>query len=356
MCLTDDGLLYTGSEKAWPFAQQARPCPRGHNLQVEGDNGGPLFMKIVGENVAGRARIAVEYETRALTLIIDDEERVVGLVVRQNQRELNVRARGGVVLCAGGFVMNDEMLRKYAPMLTVGTQPIGNPGDTGTGILMGMAVGGAAINMHEGFISLPFYPPASMTSGIIINDKGQRFINEDVYHGRLGAFALRQQAERLYFIVTTELYGDYEKVSYLGAPVAGTGESVSELEAELGLRSGALEHTLALYNEDCAAGEDTLFHKAPEWLTPLEPPLVALDLTPGRGAFVPYFTLGGLDTLPTGEVVNAQREVIPGLFAAGRTACGVVRRAEGYSSGMSVGDASFSGRLAGRQAAASRAD
>jgi succinate dehydrogenase/fumarate reductase flavoprotein subunit len=219
---------------------------------------------------------------------------------------------------------------------------------------MGMAAGGAAINMHEGFISLPFYPPASMTSGIIINDRGQRFINEDVYHGRLGAFALRQQAERIYFIVTTELYGDYEKVSYLGAPVAGTGESVSELEVELGLRSGTLQQTLALYNEDCAAGEDTLFHKAPEWLKPLEPPLVALDLTPGRGAFVPYFTLGGLDTLPTGEVGNAQREVIPGLFAAGRTACGVVRRAEGYSSGMSVGDASFSGRLAGRQAAAAR--
>ena len=79
---------------------------------------------------------------------------------------------------------------------------------------------------------------------------------------------------------------------------------------------------------------------------------MALDITPGRGAFLPYFTLGGLDTLPTGEVVNPQREVIPGLYAAGRTACGVVRRAEGYSSGMSVGDASFSGRMAGKQAAA----
>jgi 3-oxo-5alpha-steroid 4-dehydrogenase len=78
---------------------------------------------------------------------------------------------------------------------------------------------------------------------------------------------------------------------------------------------------------------------------------VALDITPGRGTFLPYFTLGGLDTLPTGEVVDPQREVIPGLYAAGRTACGVVRRAEGYSSGMSVGDASFSGRLAGKQAA-----
>jgi len=354
MCLTDDGLLYTGSEKAYPFAQQAKPCPRGHNLYVEGDNGGPLFMKIITDNVEQREAINVEYETRALTLIVDDDDRVVGLVVRQNQQELNVRARQGVLLCAGGFVMNDDMVRKYAPMLTAGTEPIGNPGDTGTGIMMGMSVGAAAINMHEGFISLPYYPPASMTRGIVINDKGQRFINEDVYHGRLGAFALRQQSERIYFILTVDQYGDYERVSYMGAQVAGTGETVEELEEELGLRQGSLQQTLRVYNEDCNRGEDTQCHKATEWLEPLQPPLVALDVTPGRGPFVPYFTLGGLDTLPSGEVVDAQRQVIPGLYAAGRTACGVVRRAEGYSSGMSVGDATFSGRMAGRQVAAAQ--
>jgi 3-oxo-5alpha-steroid 4-dehydrogenase len=272
-------------------------------------------------------------------------------VVRQNQQELNVRARQGVILCAGGFVMNEEMVRKYAPMLSAGNTPIGNPGDTGTGIMMGMSVGGAAINMHEGFITLPYYPPASMTKGIVINDQGQRFINEDVYHGRLGAFALRQQSDRIYFILTVEQYGDYERVSYMGAEVAGTGETVQELEEELGLRKGTLQQTVTLYNEDCAAGEDTQCHKAAEWLEPLQTPLVALDITPGRGSFVPFFTLGGLDTLPTGEVVDPQRHVIRGLYAAGRTACGVVRRAEGYSSGMSVGDASFSGRLAGKQVA-----
>lgn len=352
MCLTDDGLLYTGSEKAYPYAQQAKPCPRGHNLQVEGDNGGPLFMQIVTDNVTNRDAITVEYESRALTLIVDDEDRVVGLVIRQNQQEINVRAHQGVILCAGGFVMNEDMLRKYAPMLSAGTEPIGNPGDTGSGILMGISVGGAAVNMHEGFISLPYYPPANMTKGIVIDDKGQRFINEDVYHGRLGAFAVRQPSERIYFIVTVEQYGDYERVSYLGAQVAGTGETVAELELELGLRQGTLQQTLSVYNEDCVNGEDTICHKAAEWLEPLKPPLVALDITPGRGAFVPYFTLGGLDTLPTGEVVNPNRQVIPGLYAAGRTACGVVRRAEGYSSGMSVGDATYSGRMAGKRAAA----
>ena len=352
MCLTDDGLLYTGSEKAYPFSEHAKPAPRGHNLYVEGDNGGPMFMKIVTENVEKREQITINYETRVLCLVVDDDNAVVGLVIRQDQKEYTVRVHKGVILCAGGFVMNEDMLAKYAPKLLSGNNAIGNPGDTGTGIMMGMSVGAAAINMHEGFISIPYYPPATITSGILVNDKGQRFINEDVYHSRLGQAVLNDPGDRFYFILTVEQYGDYEKMNYMGAGIAGTGETPEELEGELGLRKGTLQNSIAIYNEDVANGDDTQFHKAAEWLQPLAPPLVALDVTPGRGVFVPMFTLGGLDTLPTGEVVNPQRDVITGLYAAGRTACGIVRRADGYSSGMSVGDATFSGRLAGRQAAA----
>ena len=217
---------------------------------------------------------------------------------------------------------------------------------------MGMSVGAAAINMHEGFISVPYYPPESITRGILVNNKAQRVINEDVYHSRLGNAILNDGSERCYFIVTVDQYGDYEKMNFMGADVVGTGETVAELEEELGLPEGSLQSTVELYNKFAAQGEDPFFHKAAQWLEVLEPPLVALDVTPGRGAFWPYFTLGGLDTLVNGEVVTAEREPIPGLYAAGRTACGVVRRAEGYSSGMSVGDATFSGRLAGKAVAA----
>jgi predicted oxidoreductase len=113
-----------------------------------------------------------------------------------------------------------------------------------------------------------------------------------------------------------------------------------------------LQHTISYYNEHAARGEDPLFHKDKEWLKPLEGPLAALDCTLGRGAFWPCFTLGGLDTQPTGEVLTAEGEVIPGLYAAGRTACGIPRTGAGYGSGMSVGDASFFGRMAGKAAAA----
>jgi succinate dehydrogenase/fumarate reductase flavoprotein subunit len=66
----------------------------------------------------------------------------------------------------------------------------------------------------------------------------------------------------------------------------------------------------------------------------------------------PFFTLGGLDTLPTGEVLRMDKRVIPGLYAAGRASCGVPRTAAGYASGLSVGDATFFGRVAGKQMAA----
>ena len=63
-------------------------------------------------------------------------------------------------------------------------------------------------------------------------------------------------------------------------------------------------------------------------------------------------TLGGLRTRPSGEVLRPSGEAVPGLYAAGRNCCGLPRWGEGYSSGMSLGDCTFFGRLAGRSAAA----
>ena len=289
MPLNDDCLLYSGSEKAFPFNQQAKPVPRGHNPAAMGDKGGELVMGILAKNVEERG-IRVECEARVLTLIVDDAGAVVGLVVRINQQELNVKAASGVILCAGGFVMNEAMLKQYAPDLLRCNYQVGNPGDTGSGILMGLGVGGAAINMHEGFASVAYYQPASLTYGIFVNAMGQRFINEDCYHGRVGSYALRQPGNRIYLVFNVEDYGNYEEMNYIFAPLAGTGESIEELEQELELSPGSLAKTLVFYNQYAANGEDPLFHKTAEWLKPIEPPFVALDCTPGRGAFYSFFT------------------------------------------------------------------
>jgi succinate dehydrogenase/fumarate reductase flavoprotein subunit len=140
----------------------------------------------------------------------------------------------------------------------------------------------------------------------------------------------------------------------LGGEIVATGENVEELAEEAALPVENLCHTIRFYNDQAAKGEDPLFHKSPDWLEPIEATFAAIDLTPGKSGNYCVFTLGGLDTLPTGEVLTMDRRVIPGLFAAGRTTCGIPRRAEGYASGLSVGDVTFFGRMAGRRAGGAR--
>ncbi len=78
---------------------------------------------------------------------------------------------------------------------------------------------------------------------------------------------------------------------------------------------------------------------------PIGTPVGAIDLRGNTGGF----TLGGLHTSLSAEVLNVGGEPIPGLFAAGRATAGLA--AWGYASGISLGDGSFYGRRAGRAAA-----
>ncbi|HEB90697.1 MAG TPA: FAD-dependent oxidoreductase, partial [Deltaproteobacteria bacterium] len=230
VALTDDCLLYTGNEKAWPFRDEARPCPRGHNLEVEGDNGGPLFMQIVTRQVEARG-VRIQYDARALTLVVDDSGEVRGLVVRIDGRERNVRARKGVVLCAGGFAMNKEMFTRHAPEVAGLATPIGNPFDDGAGIRMGVGAGGAVLHMDRCFLTIPYYPPSAHTYGILVNAQGQRFINEDVYHARIASHARRQLGEGIYMIIGEE---DWKQPNMLGGEIVGTGDTIEEVAEEIG--------------------------------------------------------------------------------------------------------------------------
>ncbi|AMN46244.1 fumarate reductase [Steroidobacter denitrificans] len=346
--LTDDCLIYSGNEKAWPYRDKALPCPRGHKGRIEGDNGGPLLWQALSGAVEQRG-IKVQYDSRVLALIADEHNEVSGVAIRHDMKEYNVRATRGVVLCTGGFAMNQKMLKKFAPTLAKGNAPLGNPNDNGSGIRMGMALGASVINMTEGFISMAFYPPGRNSSGIFVNANGQRYVNEDSYHTRVAYYSMLQPDSRCYLILHAS--DDFKPPKFFNPPIAGTGFTLEELEAELKIPAGALAQTMEYYNRHAAKGEDPFFHKASEWLEPIEPPYVALDCSPSGGGYVTYFTLGGLETAPSGEVLNVRGEVIPGLYTAGRTASGVPCSTEHYASGLSVGDATFSGRMAGMAAA-----
>jgi len=347
--LTDDCLIWSGSEEAWPFVERAKPAPRGHCPKFVGMGGGRHVMDALASRVV-EAGVDVRYNARALALVADHNREVHGLIARIDGEIRFVRARRGVVLCAGGFIMNREMLKRHAPNFLRPLYPIGTV-DDGSGIRLGMSVGGSTINMSECFVTTPWYPPGSLVKGIFVNGRGQRFINEDGYHGRVSNYALQQGGDRIWLLQDQATYSASPMQTGARIEIGAAGDTWEEVERELKLPDGSLVNTVSVYNHHAAQGTDPLFHKAAKWLKPLnEPPFVALDCRIDY-CYYATFTLGGLDTLPTGEVKDEDGAIIPGLFAAGRTACGLPRYGAGYSSGTSLGDATFFGRQAGKRLA-----
>jgi 3-oxo-5alpha-steroid 4-dehydrogenase len=340
---TDDGLVWSGSERAHPFRELAAPAPRGHVPRME-HQAGPLLMRALCAAVeASPAWVAANH--RCVALVREAGGAVVGAVAECFGEERTLRARRGVILTTGGFINDDAMIAAHQPWVRRCKIRVGAEGDDGSGIRLGMAVGAATLHMDAASISLPATQPWGLKRGILVNAQGQRFINEDAYYGRLGEWALLHHGGRAWLVVDDAVF---EKPEY-PRPVAAVGETPAELERELGLPPGSLEATLALYNRHAERGADPVFSKAPDYVTPLvRPPFGAFDCT-AEGSIYAAFTLGGLHTDPDGRVLDPAGRPIPGLLAAGRATSGL--SVGGYSSGLSLGDGTFFGRRAGRCAA-----
>ena len=340
-----EGLMFTGGENAWPYDEIATPAPRGHVVQGGRPGGAVLMAKLSEAAIAAGARAV--YDTRAERLVVDGAGRVAGLVASRYGEQFLVRARTGVVLTAGGFINSPELIEQHAPSVHVTALRLGTDGDDGRGIRMAEAVGARLKRMDAIECALPFNAPRSLVHGIIVNRFGQRFVNEDTYMGRVGQTALVHQRGEAYLIVDEEHYAP----NWLNIRARWVCETAAELEAEIGLPSGALVSTIEYFNAHAEQGEDPLFHKRAPVLTPLRGALAAFDLRASKFIYAP-FTLGGLHTTVDGAVLNLDGEPIPGLFAAGRTTSGVA--AQGYCSGLSLGDSTMFGRFAGRSAAGAK--
>ncbi|MBK6286902.1 MAG: FAD-binding protein [Gammaproteobacteria bacterium] len=341
-----DCLIWSGNEKVWPYREQARPAPRGHKVAIEGDQGGAFAMRALSES-AHNAGVRLVVDARASALVIDAQQRVVGVRLMMSGGPRDIRARRGVVIATGGFNRNEELVARYIPQLAQ-VERQGTLNDDGSGILIGEAAGGETRHMHGTLITSPFYPDARLLKGIVVNTRGERFVAEDSYHGRTGAMTLAQPGSAAYLIVDAEIFAYPE---YQCQPLIDGWESIVEMETGLNLPPGSLQKTLADYNRHAANGADPVFHKYPDWLKPLDTaPFAAFDLTLGKAQYLCGLTLGGLRVSEHAEVLDSQGVAIPGLYAAGSAASTIAQDGIGYASGTGLGQASFFGRRAGRHA------
>jgi len=342
-----EGLMFTGNEKVWPFFETAVPAPRGHKVPVPGDTGGAAMVIDLLLKRAASLGVQIRYETGATGLIMDGYA-VTGVMWKHFAESGAVRAKS-VIIAAGGFVMNAEMVAMYAPKLAEKPFVLGNTYDDGLGIRMGVSAGGATQHMDQIFITAPPYPPSILLTGIIVNKLGQRFVAEDSYHSRTSGFIM-DQPDNAAFLIVDEAHLEHPKMPLV--PLIDGWETIDEMEAALGIPPGNLVATLNRYNTYAARGEDPEFHKQPEFLAPQDKgPWGAFDLSLGKAMYA-GFTVGGLATSVDGQVLRENGSVIPGLYAVGACASNIAQDGKGYASGTQLGEGSFFGRRAGAHAAA----
>lgn len=402
---SDCTLYFSGNELAAPFSAAARPAPRGHRTAGKGSTGQVLFGHLRratqesgaevltysrGERLITRpdgsvdgieiARFAAPWFARRLhawrfavgsmgallspRLGTRAQARLRRLEARYH-RPLRVRARGGVVLCTGGFVFNREMVEHYAPRYAA-ARPLGTLGDDGSGIALGQSVGGAVDHMDHCSAWRFINPPSAFTQGMLVNRHGERVCNEELYGGTLGQQLADHPGGAGYLVIDADLHrralreirsGKTDSFQTFSGLInlfrnRVKARTVAELGALCGMPKGALEIALEKYNAAVENGGPDAFGKSRSLLRTLRTsPFYAIDVGLESRSFpAPSITLGGLRVEAlTGRVLDEGGRVIPGLYAAGRAAVGVASRS--YVSGLAISDCVFSGRNAGRHAA-----
>lgn len=400
----DDCTLYfSGNELAPPYCDAARPAPRGHRPLGRG-----LTGHLVGEALrSGTLDAGADLRThvRADRLVVDGDGGVIGLAVTETPRALVptvelaqglvhyvgsvlhgtgdlvqrllrrieqtgqrrfIRARRGVMLCAGGFVFDNELLARHAPAYARCSLRLGTAGDDGTGIRMGAAVGGACGQLHR--CSAPRFvdPPTMWWAGVLVGRNGERICNETLYGGKIGEHLVERHdgrgtllLDRVGMALGRAQLRDpaihfhqrvFGVVNGYVTPIQAP--TLEALARRIGIDARRLRATVDDYNADVCAGRDR-HGKAGEHLRPiLHPPFFGIPLDCDSLLYpTPCLTLGGLVTDgATSQVLGHDAVPIDGLYAAGRTAVGVA--SNGYASGLSISDGIFAGRNAARHAAA----
>ncbi len=403
----DDVTLYfSGNELCPPYSDTTPSAPRGHRVLGHALTGDVMFRHVRAATEGSGAEIRLH--TRARRLLVDDAGAVVGAELcalptsgkvagrlkrlrnsattfgafseklyeramakiarleEEHGKIVHVRARGGVVLAAGGFVYNREMVRRHAAAYQKG-MALGTAGDDGSGLSLGRSVGAGLKQMSRVGAWRFINPPVPMVEGVMVDAEGRRICNEELYGSAIGQKTADEHGGRAYLIldkgVWRRVFDDVKakrklNFQYVVALVAlfvnrRRAGTLEELEEKCLMPHRSLERTITAYNERAHTGAPDELGKSKEHFVPLdEGPYYAVDCSFGNPWFpTPCITLGGLtvDEL-TGRVLRESGEPIEGLYAAGRTAAGIC--SESYVSGLSLADCVFAGRNSGRDTAA----
>lgn len=345
--LSDEGAPFSPLrrfEAAETFVLE--PVTYGTRLGRSWPGGGPHRLAV---RLAQRFRNAGGTRlrgTRAVDLVRRGG-RVCGAVVDDaggTRRELAARS---VLLADGGFQGNRSLVASY---ITRAYQLRGGSGDTGDGLVMGLAAGGVAVQMR-GFYGHCLFgdvladarlwpepePSALLSAGVVVGPDGGRFVDEGLgNHHVAAAIAAHPVPDGCWLIFDETAWNDEGRRGLLppnptltdaGGSVLVADDPVSLAQAA-GLHPAGVVYSLGQLAQAAAAGVSPPRTGA---VRPLRPPFRAVHLIAGI-----TFTLGGLLVDAGARVLDGDERPIPGLLAAGGTMGGLNGGPDaGYAGGWS---------------------
>lgn len=311
---------------------------------------GSYLVKVLTADVEAEGRIDLRMNTAATELVVEDGK-VTGVKVTSENGDYTINAKA-VILATGGFGADLERVAKYQPSLE-GFVTTNAPGATGDGIDMAAAIGAATVDLEQIQIHPSVYTEtaALITEGIrgdgaiLVNQNGERFINELETRDVVSAAELAQEGGYAYTIVDQKMMD--ASSTYAGYATKGyalVGETYAELAEAMGTDPDTFTKTMEDWNAACAAQNDEAFGRL-SFASPLDTaPFYAIKVAPGI-----HHTMGGVVINTDAEVLTEAGEAIPGLFAAGEVTGGV--HGANRLGGNAVADIVIFGRIAAQSAA-----
>ena len=283
--------------------------------------------------------------------ILTDGGKAVGIKATGATGETVTVNAKAVILASGGFGANLDMVVEYKPELK-GFMTTNAPGILGQGIAMAQAIGADTVDMDQIQIhpTVQYDSAALITEGlrgdgaVLVNAEGKRFIDEVGTRDVVSAAEVAQTGGYSWLVVDQKM-ADASSViqGYIKKGYTVEGKTYEELAEAMGVDSAAFAETMANWNQCVADKTDAEFGRT-SFANPLDTaPYYAIKVTAGV-----HHTMGGLKIDTNTEVLDAEGNAIPGLFAAGEITGGV--HGANRLGGNAVADFTVFGRIAGKAA------
>lgn len=281
--------------------------------------------------------------------LIVENGKVTGVEAESQKGKKYTLKADAVILATGGYGNNNDLL----PASARNGLFYGLDSSNGEGLVMAVEDANAGTTHME---YIKEYPNGVETSkkhakstiagnitafskaAILVNQKGERVVNEKASNHDILNALKKQSGETLYLVMDEATFNEWKtKLAAAGLsedmidayvanngksePVFTMGATIKEAAEAAGIDGNVLTKTIEKFNTYVEDGEDKAFHRAKEYLTSTfaEGNIYIVEQKARYAT-----TMGGLDVDGNLQVVDTNGKVIDGLYAAGEIIGGVM--------------------------------